>query len=295
MKLTDIFAAKRSPLLSVEFFPPKSEQAANQLLNTAQALTKFSPDFASITYGAGGSTRDRTLKYANKLSSDLSYAVMPHLTCVGHSRNELIEIINEFRDSGINRIMALRGDPPKGETDFKPHPDGLSYAGELVALIRKCHPECIIGVAGYPEKHPEAESLDTDLSNLKHKVDQGADFITTQLFFDNTAYYDFVTKCQAIGIQVPILPGLMSATSRQQAKRFCEMCGTAFPEELDQKLANAEDDSTASETIGIEWTLKQAEELLKYGVPGLHLYILNKSGPATTLIEGLQAKGYYTS
>lgn len=295
MNSTDTFGITRSPFLSVEFFPPKSEQAAEQLIATAESLKQFSPDFASITYGAGGSTRDRTLKYANRLSKEIGYAVMPHLTCVGHTRSELVEIIQEFHDAGINRIMALRGDPPEGETDFKPHTDGLSYAGELVELIRECHPECIIGIAGYPEKHPEAPSLENDLQNLKRKVDFGADFITTQLFFDNKVYFDFVEKCQAIEIETPVLPGLMSATSREQAKRFCEMCGTTFPEELDQQMAATDGDASAAEAVGVAWTLKQAEELLKFGVPGLHLYILNKSGPATVLIEGLKERGYYAT
>ena len=224
--------ATNDPLFSVEFFPPKSDDSAQQLLLTAEQMQVYNPDFVSITYGAGGSTRSRTLNYARKLHEDYGYAVMPHLTCVGHSREELKQTIAEFKSAGLKQIMALRGDPPKGETSFVPHPDGLRYANELVQLIREVYPECDLGVAGYPEKHPEAPSLEIDLLNLKRKVDAGATFVTTQLFFDNNAYFEFVDNCRGAGITVPILPGLMSVTSYKQALRFCEMCGTRRPTAL---------------------------------------------------------------
>lgn len=281
------------PLFSIEFFPPKSDDAAVQLLRTAERLRAYSPDFASITYGAGGSTRSRTLKYARSLHEDYDYVVMPHLTCVGHSRDELKGIIAEFKDAGLSQIMALRGDPPKGETNFTPHPDGLSYANELVDLINEVYPECVLGVAGYPEKHPEASSPDIDLLNLKRKVDAGADFVTTQLFFDNALYFNFVDNCRRAGISIPILPGLMSITSRDQARRFCAMCGTSIPAELDTQLLAAGDDKAAVEAVGVEWTYQQARKLLEKGAPGLHLYIMNRAKPAVTLMEKLQAAGFY--
>ena len=181
------------------------------------------PDFASITYGAGGSSRARTLIYAQKLRKNYGYTVLPHLTCVGHSREELKVIIEEFREAGLSQIMALRGDPPSGEKDFKPYQNGLSYANELVQLIRKVHPQCTIGVAGYPETHSEASSAEVDLLHLKRKVDNGADFITTQLFFDNAVYFEFVKRAREEGITVPIIPGLMCANSLKQAKWFCKM------------------------------------------------------------------------
>ncbi len=285
--------AAHTPLFSVEFFPPKSDDAAELLLSTAERLRAFNPDFVSITYGAGGSTRSRTLKYARSLHEDYGYAVMPHLTCVGHSRDELKQIIAEFKAAGLSQIMALRGDPPKGETNFTPHPDGLSYANELVRLIREVYPECIIGVAGYPEKHPEAHSPDIDLLNLKRKVDAGASFVTTQLFFDNAHYFNFVDNCRRAGIQIPVLPGLMSVTSRDQAKRFCEMCGTSIPDELDAQLLAAGDDRTAVEAVGVEWTYRQARELLEKGAPGIHLYIMNRARPAMALMQKLQSIGFY--
>ena len=171
-----------SALFSIEFFPPKSDAAATQLLSVAKELTAYVPDFASITYGAGGSSRTRTLKYAHKLKENCGYTVLPHLTCVGHSIKELEEIIEEFREAGLSQIMALRGDPPSGETDFKPHPNGLSHANELVQLIRKVYPECTIGVAGYPETHAEAPSAEVDLLHLKRKVDNGADLLPHSYF-----------------------------------------------------------------------------------------------------------------
>lgn len=280
-------------LFSIEFFPPKTDASAQQLLRTASALKAYSPDFASITYGAGGSTRSRTLKYARHLREDYGYTVMPHLTCVGHSREELRNIIVEFREAGLGQIMALRGDPPQGETNFKPHPDGLQYANELVSLINETYPECTVGVAGYPEKHPEASSLDADLLNLKHKVEMGAHFVTTQLFFDNAKYFKFVEQARETGIQVPILPGLMCISSLEQALRFCNMCGTSMPAELELKLQAASKDSAASETVGTEWVYSQAKELLENGAPGIHLYILNRKGPAVELMEKLKAAGFY--
>lgn len=287
--------ARHDPLFSIEFFPPKSDEAAEQLLATARKLRRFAPDFASITYGAGGSTRERTLKYARQLSEEFDYQVMPHLTCVGHSREELISIIQHFKEAGLSQIMALRGDPPRGETNFTPHPDGLRHANELVSLIRKVYPECAIGVAGYPEKHPEAVSAEIDLLNLKRKIDSGGTFVTTQLFLENERYFRFVNDCEQAGITVPILPGLMCITSRDQAKRFCAMCGTHLPDALDHKLLEAGDNQAAVEAVGVEWAYRQAKELLEKGAPGIHLYIMNRHGPATALIEKLQSVGFYRS
>jgi len=280
------------PIFSIEFFPPKSEKAAQQLLSTAGELRSYDPDFASITYGAGGSTRSRTLKYAKCLHEEYGYKVMPHLTCVGHSRDELREIILEFKDSGLNQIMALRGDPPKGETDFQPHLDGLRYANELVRLIKEVHPECAIGVAGYPGKHPEAISPELDLANLKRKVDAGSDFITTQLFFENRIYFDFVERCRQAGIHVPILPGLLCISSAEQVRRFCALCETEIPDELERQLTDAGEDKAKVEDLGAEWILNQARELLDKGAPGIHLYILNRSGPTKKIIKGLQSAGF---
>lgn len=291
--LTPNSQSPTKPIFSIEFFPPKSENAAQQLLSTAGELRPYGPDFVSITYGAGGSTRDRTLKYAKCLHQDYGYTVMPHLTCVGHSRAELRAIIREFKDCGLDQIMALRGDPPKGEKDFQPHPDGLSYANELVQLIREVHPECTIGVAGYPEKHPEASCPEQDLENLKRKVDAGADFVTTQLFFDNQIYFDFIERCKQAGIEVPILPGLLCIISVDQVRRFCALCETNIPEALEAQLTDAGDDKKKVEAVGAEWILTQTRELLEKDAPGIHLYILNRSGPAKKILDGLKQAGFY--
>ncbi|MGC6455648.1 MAG: methylenetetrahydrofolate reductase [NAD(P)H] [Coraliomargaritaceae bacterium] len=283
----------KSPVFSVEFFPPQSEATADQLLQTAAQLRSCQPDFVSITYGAGGSTRNRTLKYARSLQNEFQYDIMPHLTCVGHSKNELQSIIHEFKESGFNRIMALRGDPPKGESNFTPHADGLGYANELVELIRETHPSCAIAVAGYPEKHPEAANPEVDLQNLKRKVDAGASFITTQLFFDNSVYFKFVDDCRKIGIHVPILPGLLSIRSREQAQRFCKMCEATFPEALDRQLIDAGEDENAVRAVGQDWLFHQAKELIEKGAPGIHLYILNHADAAVALLDKMQSHGHF--
>ena len=281
------------PLFSVEFFPPKSEVAAKKIFETARQIKRYNPDFASITYGAGGSTRTRTLQYAGHLHKDYGYTMMPHLTCVGHSKAELRSIVQEFKSAGHHQIMALRGDPPTGNDDFMPHPDGLSYASDLVKLIREEHSNCIIGVGGYPEVHPEAPSAEIDIINLKHKIDAGADLITTQLFFDNCAYFNFKQNCKRHGIEVPILPGLLAVSSLEQAQRFCAMCGSVLPAKLKKQLEDAHSDRVACQKIGSDWVFSQAKELLENGAPGIHLYILNQAKPAIDLMERLQSIGFY--
>jgi methylenetetrahydrofolate reductase (NADPH) len=275
------------PLRSVEFFPPKDEAAGERMLKAAAEIEKLEPDFVSITYGAGGSTRDRSLKYATLLQEEHGFRVMPHLTCVGHAKSELCEIIDQFYETGFRNIMALRGDPPKGETDFKPHPDGLAYANELVALIKDRHPDISIGVAGYPETHPEATSAEEDIKNLARKVMAGADFVTTQLFFENAAYYRFVDQCSAAGIEVPIIPGILPVLNLAQVRRFCEMCQAELPKRLENQLEAAGDDSGKAQDVGINWAYEQVQDLLYKGAPGFHLYILNRAKPIRQLTHRL--------
>jgi methylenetetrahydrofolate reductase (NADPH) len=277
--------------VSVEFFPPKTEEGARQIMRTAQALKPFGINFVSITYGAGGSTRERTIEYGELLKQLFDYDVMPHLTCVGHSRAELKTVLERYRAAGFQAIMALRGDPPKGETEFKPHPDGLGYASELVAFIRENFgSDFTLGVAGYPENHPESPDGASDLKWLQHKVAQGADFITTQLFFDNADYYRFVESCRAAGITVPVLPGIMPPLSLAQAKKFCAFCQSQLPAELEAKLAACGDDEAAGQAAGVDWAFGQISDLLKNGAPGFHLYILNRSESALELFERLRSE-----
>jgi methylenetetrahydrofolate reductase (NADPH) len=283
-----LFAQPR-PLRSLEFFPPKDDEGVANLRATATALKRIAPDFVSVTYGAGGTTRERTAQVSALLKDELGFTVMPHLTCVGHSRAELHAIADRLHAGGFRNIMTLRGDPPKGETTFTPSPDGLRHASDLVALLRARHPDFCLGVAGYPEKHPEASSLDADLAHLKRKVDAGAAFITTQLFFDNAVYFRFVEKCRAAGIIVPIVPGIMPVLSLKQIQRFTALCGAALPAKLLARLEAAGDQPDIVETLGIDWALAQIRDLLENGAPGYHLYILNRAKSALALAAGLAA------
>ena len=286
--ISELFAAGR-PLRSLEFFPPKDEAGVEALRASATVLKRMKPDFVSVTYGAGGTTRDRTAQVSALLKTELGFTVMPHLTCVGHSRAELADIADRIYSGGFRNIMTLRGDPPKGSTEFRPTADGLRYANELVALLKARHADFCLGVGGYPEKHPEAPSFEADLANLKRKIDAGAAFITTQLFFDNTVYYRFVDRCRAIGINVPIVPGIMPVLSLKQIQRFTSMCGATLPPTLTKRLEVAADDSDVVEIIGIDWALTQIRDLLAHGAPGYHLYILNRAKAALALAAGLAA------
>ncbi len=286
--ISALFADNR-PLRSLEFFPPKDDAGVEALRQTATALKTIPWDFVSVTYGAGGSTRERTAQVSDFLRRDFGLTVMPHLTCVGHSRAELTAIADKIYDGGFRNIMTLRGDPPKGATEFTVAADGLRYANELVALLKARHPEFCLGVGGYPEKHPEAPSLETDLDNLKRKVDAGAAFITTQLFFDNAIYHRFVDKCRAAGITVPIVPGIMPVLSTKQIQRIATLSGASMPAALLRRLEVASENTDVVEIIGIDWALTQIRDLLAHGAPGYHLYILNRAKSALALAAGLAA------
>ena len=275
-------------VFSVEFFPPKTEEGARQILRTAKKLQALSPDYASITYGAGGSTRERTLEYGELLRDIFEFEMMPHLTCFGHSKDEIASILQRFASSGFKNVMALRGDPPKGETTFVPHPNGFKHANELIEFIRKNYPDFGIGCAGYPEKHPEADSLEKDIENLKRKVDAGADFIVTQMFYENSHFYKFVEKCRSVGIDKPVIAGLLPALSLKQLMNFKNMCATEIPTSLIEKLSNAPESDGAK--IGLEWAQKQIEDLTAQNVAGIHLYILNRAESALSLSQFIRQK-----
>jgi methylenetetrahydrofolate reductase (NADPH) len=285
--ITELLASGK-PLLSVEFFPPKNDEGGAQLLRTAEALRSYHPDFVSITYGAGGTTRERTFKYAKILREEFGWLVMPHLTCVGSTKAELLEIVAGYQADGIRNIMALRGDPPKGQTEFVPYPDGLRYASDLIALIRENFPDMCLGAGAYPEKHPEAASMEEDLAHLKVKAEAGASFLTTQLFFDNVHYFNFLEACRARGINLPVVPGLLPALSLAQVQRFGPMCGSALPDALVEQLRLVENDAAASEKVGVEWAGRQIQDLVERGAPGVHLYILNRSAPAISLARSIE-------
>jgi len=286
--ISTLFAENR-PLRSLEFFPPKDDAGVEALRQTATVLRKSPWDFVSVTYGAGGTTRERTAQVSAMLKSEFGFTVMPHLTCVGHSRAELNELADRIHAGGFRNIMTLRGDPPKGETTFRTAPDGLTYANELVTLLKARHADFCLGVGGYPEKHPEAPSLEADLDALKRKVDAGAAFVTTQLFFDNAIYYRFVDQCRARGITVPIVPGLMPVLSVKQIQRIAALSGSSLPPALARRLEVAAENPDVVEIIGIDWTLDQIRDLLAHGAPGYHLYILNRAKSALALAAGLAA------
>ncbi|MFA7256136.1 MAG: methylenetetrahydrofolate reductase [NAD(P)H] [Kiritimatiellales bacterium] len=280
MTVIEKLKTANGPLISVEFFPPKTEPAQNIFHKGAVELTSLKPDFVSVTCGAGGSAAGPTLEISKQLRG-LGYdTVLPHCTCVGMSRDELARSTDEIIKRGFRNIMTLRGDPPCGEKVFKPASDGFRYAAELVAFLRERHPELCIGVAGYPEKHPEAPSLEEDIRHLKEKVDRGADFVTTQLFLHNHVYFDFVEKCRAAGIDVPIVPGLLPIISLEQIKRMKKFCEFHVPDVLLKNLEAAQNDPVKMERIGLYWAIEQISELIESGAPGIHLYLLNRAQTA---------------
>lgn len=274
--------------LSIEIFPPKTPAGDAALFETLDRLTTFQPGFVSCTYGAGGSTSKRTVELCVEIQKRYGISATSHFTCVGATRDELLDWLRFARQSGIANIMALRGDPPAGQTDFKPVEGGLRYANELVSLIREHFADMGIGVGGYPEKHPEASDAQTDLDNLKRKVDAGADAIFTQLFFVNENFFRFRDRCEAAGIRIPIVPGIMPVTEFARIKRITSLCGAVFPTDLASRLETVQTDEAAQFQIGVEWAIRQCRELVSRGVPGLHFYALNKSPACETILTAVR-------
>lgn len=287
MRLSSLF--KNQPfVISIEIFPPKTAEGDASLKRNLQTLTEYNPAFVSCTYGAGGSTRDRTAYWCREIQDTFLRPAMAHFTCVGSTRQELKDWLDIASAAGIRNIMALRGDPPAGQESFRAVDGGLKNADELVKLIRETHPEMGIGVAGYPEKHVEAASMEADLLNLKRKVDAGADAIFTQLFFVNKNFLRFRDACEKLDIGVPIVPGIMPITDFARIKRITSMCGTEFPTELAARLEAVQDDPLAQFEIGVEHAIQQCEELMKAGAPGIHFYALNKSDACQRILDALQ-------
>jgi len=288
MKIQSLFG-KDQLVFSFEFFPPKNDAGADALFQTIETLKQLTPSFVSVTYGAGGSTRRKTIEITERIKREIGIEAMAHLTCVGHSRGEILTLLEELEAAGIENIMALRGDPPKGETNFVPHPDGFRYASELVNFIRSQKSFCL-GVAGYPEVHPEALSKEADLANLKRKVEAGGQFVVTQLFFDSKYYFDLLQRTEAAGIHVPIVPGIMPITNVAQIKRFTQMCGAKIPRDLMAELEAVEGNNEAVVQVGIQHATNQCEDLLRGGAPGIHFYTLNKSLATRTIFLNLKAR-----
>ena len=291
MLIRDLLAS-RQPSISFEFFPPKSDEAAAQLERTIGELHELHPTFVSVTWGAGGSTRDKTIDIVSRIKRDTGIEAMAHLTCVGSSRDDLAEILDRLTHAGVSNVLALRGDPPKGQARFTTTDGGFCYANALVEFIRSRKNSAIcLGGAAYPEKHVECVDSATDLENLKRKVEAGIDFLITQLFFDNHHYWDFIARARAAGITVPIIPGIMPVTSITQVDRFSSSFGTALPialaEELDRVRANPE----AVMQVGLAHATSQCVDLLSHGAPGIHFYTLNKSTATKAIFSAIRIQG----
>jgi len=282
MKIDRIIADADRPLFSFEFYPPKSDAGERVLGLALESLRQLDPDFVSVTYGAGGSTRTRTLELTKWIKQELGIEAMAHLSCVGATEDELRAILDDMSAAGIENVLALRGDPPRGETEWRPHPGGLSYSTELAALISADYDACI-GGACFPEVHPEAPDFAHDLRFLREKVDSGVSFLITQLFFDNELYFRFVDQARAAGIEVPILPGIMPITNLGQIKTITGLCQASIPEALREALEWRSHDPEAVLQLGVSYATLQCAELLARGAPGIHFYTQNRS-PATRAI-----------
>jgi methylenetetrahydrofolate reductase (NADPH) len=286
------FARERGePVFSFEFFPPKTDDGVRALFDTVEALRPLAPAFVSVTYGAGGSTRQRTLELVKRLKRESEVEAMAHVTCVGASRDELAQLLDEIASAGIQNVLALRGDPPRGATTFEPHPQGFRYASELVAFVRSDRgrwPFCV-GAAAYPEGHVETRDLARDLRNLKAKVDAGVDFLLTQLFFENARYFRFVERARAAGIEAPIVPGLMPLTNVEQIERFTAMCGASIPQLLRAAMEVRRADPDSARELGVAYASLQAADLLRRGAPGVHFYTLNRSPSTRAILAAMRA------
>jgi len=285
MKIIDVLKQDK-PAFSFEFFPPKDNDGFAKLFETIDNLKPLNPAFVSVTYGAGGSTRSKTIDLVGRIKKEIGLESMAHLTCVGHNSDEILNVLESIKKQNVDNVLALRGDPPAGETNFTKPNNGFGYAVELVQFICERFSFCI-GVAGYPEGHPESSNLDGDLFHLKKKVLAGASFIVTQLFFDNKYYFDFVTSLRKIGVDVPVIPGIMPIVNLKQIKRFIKMCGATIPHDLMVRLEAVQDDPESVCQIGIDHAANQCRQLLMHGAPGIHFYTLNRSMATLSVLERL--------
>jgi methylenetetrahydrofolate reductase (NADH) len=285
VKLADLYA-RPELTLSVEFFPPKTDKGEQNLFSEIETIKRLKPAFCSVTYGAGGSTREKTVELVDRIHRTCGLEVMCHLTVVGQSKDEARAVLTKLKEKGIENVIALGGDPPQGAVDWQPHPDGFHHAAELVreAVMMGGFS---IAVAGFPEVHPRAESRASDLRYLKEKVDAGAVAVITQLFFDNDDYYRYVEEVRRLGVVVPIVPGVLPILSASQVRRFTSLCCAKIPAPLEKELVKVENDDAAAMQLGIDYATQQCEGLIKFGVPGLHFYSLNKSCSVRAVCQNL--------
>jgi methylenetetrahydrofolate reductase (NADH) len=287
MRIDEILAGGE-PCFSIEFFPPKTDDGLAALFATVEALRPLEPDFVSVTYGAGGATREGTVEIAERIRREHGLETMAHLSCVGETREGLVAILDRFAAVGVENVLALRGDPPRGEPDFEAPPGGLGSAAELAGFIAAGY-DFTIGGACFPEVHPEAPSLDADLDYLKTKVEAGARFLITQLFFDNRAYFRFAAAARERGIEVPIIPGVIPIASYPQVARICDLCDASIPPELDRAMRELGGDAEAEALLGVAYAARQCEELLAAGAPGIHFYALNRAPGTRAVLAALRA------
>ena len=285
MNISSFFESGRFGL-SYELFPPKTDKGTSALFRHLNDLLRFKPDFVTCTYGAGGSTRGTTLGICQRVKQEFGLPVASHLTVVGSTQDELKQYLSEAKEAGVDYIVALRGDPPQGTAEFRPVDGGLSYANELVSLIKDESFGFGIAVAGYPETHQECPSPTLDLENLKRKVDAGADIIVTQLFYHNEDYFQFVEKCRSLGITVPIVPGVLPVTDLGQIQRLTSMCGAKLPSTLVERLSERNDPEWQFQQ-GVDFAIQQVQELIDHGIPGLHFYVLNKSQATLKVLDSV--------
>ena len=292
MRIAELLVQRR-PVFSFEFFPPKTDEGHRTLEGSLEVLRDDTPDFVSMTYGAGGTTRSSTVELTRWIKQDLGIEAMAHLSCVGEPTERLVEILHQIEAAGVDNVLALRGDPPRGQTEWRPHPGGLHYSVELIRLIRERFDFCV-GAACFPEVHPDAPSRDSDLGYARAKQEAGAGFLITQLFFDNELYFEFVEDARASGITVPIVPGIMPITNYGQIKRFTEMCGATIPSELESELNGRADDPEAVAELGVAYATLQCSDLLARGAPGIHFYTLNRSPATRAILAALRAAHPWT-
>ncbi len=286
MRIDELLKEKK-PALSFEFFPPKDEIGFWDLYRTIESLKPLKPTYVSVTCGAAGGTREKTLNLVQRIKTDIGMEAMAHLTCVGSAKAELGSIVDDLRQHGVENVLALRGDPPKGQESFEAVEGGFQYANDLVSFIRdRC--DLCIGAACYPEVHPEAANPEADLFNLKRKVDCGVNFLITQLFFDNDLFFSFRDRMEKAGINLPIIAGIMPILSVGQVKRFTQMCGTVIPQELLRKIEAVEDDAEAVRHIGTYHATQQCIKLIEQGVAGIHFYTLNRSTATRAIYQHIK-------
>lgn len=289
MRVADVLNSKR-PVFSFEFFPPKSDEAARQLERTIAELGPLEPDYVSVTYGAGGSTREKTLDIVTRIKRETGIEAMAHLTCVGSTKDDLAAVLDRLAEAGVDNVLALRGDPPKGQTTFEAVDGGFRYANELIEFIRDRYKnQFCVGAAAYPEKHTECANPAVDLANLKRKVDAGVEFLITQLFFDNRRYFEFVEVARAAGIRCPIIPGIMPVTNAAQTERFTLACGASLPFAFAAELDRRRENPAEVLQLGVAHATAQSLQLLLGGAPGVHFYTLNRSLATRDVLSAIRA------